>query len=138
MSHREDRAGRHEVVAGLLTRDRQVLLCHRAPERRWYPDVWDLAGGHVDRGERREEALARELREELGLVVSPPTGAPLAVLSEGRELSLAIYLVRDWLGDPVNRAPEEHDEIRWFGGHEVEHLTLAHPALARIIEDALR
>jgi ADP-ribose pyrophosphatase YjhB (NUDIX family) len=37
----------HIVVAGLLVRDQQVLLCHRSAERKWYPNVWDLPGGHV-------------------------------------------------------------------------------------------
>ena len=38
----------HDVVAGVLIRDGHVLLCHRSPAREWYPDVWDLPGGHVE------------------------------------------------------------------------------------------
>lgn len=41
----------HHVVAGLLVRGTEVLLGHRSPGRRWYPDVWDLPGGHVEDGE---------------------------------------------------------------------------------------
>ena len=56
-----------EVVAGLLVRDGRVLLCHRFAGRQWFPDVWDLPGGHVECGEPPINALARELEEELGI-----------------------------------------------------------------------
>ncbi len=57
----------HHVVAGVLVRGDTVLMCHRSPHRRWYPGVRDLPGGHVEPGEDEPAALARELREELGV-----------------------------------------------------------------------
>jgi 8-oxo-dGTP diphosphatase len=42
-------------------------------ERTWYPDVWDLAGGHVEPGEPYPCAGA-ELREELGVGIAGPSG----------------------------------------------------------------
>jgi len=42
------------------------VLCHRSPERRWYPDVWDFPGGHIEPGEDPQAALRREVAEELG------------------------------------------------------------------------
>lgn len=59
-------AGVHVVVAAVLRRRGRALLVHRSPQRRWYPDVWDLPGGHVEAGEDPAQALARELTEELG------------------------------------------------------------------------
>ena len=41
----------HRVVCAALVRGRRVLLGHRSPGRRWYPDVWDLPGGHMVDGE---------------------------------------------------------------------------------------
>ncbi len=90
----------------------------------------------MEEGELREAALGRELAEELGIVVRPPIGDPVAVLS-APDLSLTVYVVRNWVGDPVNRVPEEHDEIRWFDVDEVRRLRLALPALPGIIDEAL-
>ena len=59
---------RHVVVAAMLCRGRSVLLCHRSPGRLWYPDVWDLPGGHVEPGEHPGQRPARELSEELGVL----------------------------------------------------------------------
>jgi 8-oxo-dGTP diphosphatase len=58
------------IVTALLRDADRILLCHRSPRRRWYPDVWDLPGGHVEPGEMPGAALARELREELGIAIA--------------------------------------------------------------------
>ena len=52
-------------AAGALIRDGTVLLVKRSPQMRFYPDVWDLFGGHVEGGESSEDALRREAMEEL-------------------------------------------------------------------------
>ena len=52
------------IVMAVLVRDDCVLLGHRHPERSWYPDVWDLPGGHVEDGEAPAAALRRELSED--------------------------------------------------------------------------
>lgn len=73
---------RHLVAAGLLRRGGRGLLLHRAPTRRWYPDCWDLPGGHVEGGETPDEALHRELLEELG-VTAVVTGDRFAQVRGG-------------------------------------------------------
>jgi hypothetical protein len=67
----------HHVVAVILRQADRLLLCHRAPTRRWYPDVWDFPGGHVEPEERPEEALRREILEELGVELDGVDGAPI-------------------------------------------------------------
>ena len=57
-------------MTGLMRRGGRALLVHRAPGRRWYPDCWDLPGGHVEDGETQAEALRRELGEELGVTAT--------------------------------------------------------------------
>jgi 8-oxo-dGTP diphosphatase len=58
------------VVAGAWIDEGRILLCHRSPERQWYPDVWDLPLGHVEPGENPGDALKRELHEELGVTLT--------------------------------------------------------------------
>ncbi|WP_084685963.1 NUDIX domain-containing protein [Nonomuraea coxensis] len=62
-----DSFGPVRFVTAVLRDGDRVLLCHRNAGRRWYPDVWDLPGGHVEEGEDPKESLVRELREELGI-----------------------------------------------------------------------
>jgi len=117
----------HVVVAGALVRNGRVLLAHRSPGRRWYPDVWDLPGGHVEPGETSRQALVRELREELGVEVGESARVAELVVGDGDDgLRLTVHRVDRWDGDPVNRAPDEHDELRWCAAAELGGLALAH------------
>ncbi|HEX5087493.1 MAG TPA: NUDIX domain-containing protein [Nocardioides sp.] len=115
-----------EVVLGALVHEGRVLLGHRSPLKRAYPNVWDLPGGVIEEGESELAALARELHEELGVRMTTHSATLLCRLTvrpTGEPVRLSAWLVRDWRGTPANRAPEEHDDIGWFGLDEL-------PALA--------
>jgi 8-oxo-dGTP diphosphatase len=124
-----------EIVAGLLVRDGRVLLCHRSAGRQWFPDVWDLPGGHVERGEPPMKALARELEEELAIRVQQ-LGPELRRVVEP-EFALRIWLVKKWVGDPVNASPAEHDDLRWFDRSEASSVPLAHTGYLSLIRDTI-
>lgn len=128
--------GRDVVVAGLLVRGGRVLLGHREPGRTYYPDCWDIPGGHVEAGEEPAAALRRELAEELGVDVDEPARPPDATLL-GPEVDFRLWEVRRWRGEAANRAPEEHDEVGWRTLAEAVTLRLAHPGLRRILGSAL-
>lgn len=57
-----------EIAIAALVGDGSLLLAHRHPARRWYPDCWDLVGGHVEHGESPTDAVcasaARRLRSK--------------------------------------------------------------------------
>jgi 8-oxo-dGTP diphosphatase len=122
-------SGPARIVSAVLVRDGRVLLVLRSPQRRWSPCMWDLPGGHVERGESDPVALARELCEELGVDVAPATIA--ATLPQVRivdhEVDMRVWVVGAWDGDVVNAAPDEHDAIGWFAPAQLETLSLAHP-----------
>ena len=126
----------HDVVAALLARDGRVLLCHRSPDRKWFPDVWDFPGGHVEAGETAEDALVREIAEEIGVAIEPPAHPPSATFEEG-DLRLRIWPVRDWRGEPVNIQADEHDRIGWFTLAELRELALADSRYLEIVEGTL-
>jgi len=105
-------------VGALLLRGHEVLLGRRSAHKS-YPGCWDVPGGHVEAGETVEQALARELGEELG--VTPLQWRLLSSFRfrEGDSWSDAlIYGIDAWLGDPI-LANDEHSELRWFGLAEV-------------------
>jgi 8-oxo-dGTP diphosphatase len=115
----------HRVACALLIRENRVFLAHRSPAKAWFPDVWDLPGGHLEAGESSAQALVRELREELGVDIAAPEGHPL-VTHRSADLVLSVWLVEAWRGDIANAAPEEHDAIGWFTLAEAVALPLPH------------
>ena len=114
------------IAVAALVRDGLVLLVHRHPSRGWYPDCWDLAGGHVESDESPREAVIRECLEELGVHVHDLVPIPMTVGDP--TLDVHAFLVTRWEGEPVNVAPEEHDDLRWFRPDDLAELKLAHPA----------
>src|SRR6185503_8810308 len=107
----------HEVVAALIVQSNKILLGQRAAERDFYPDVWDMFGGHVEPGEAHEATLVRELQEELG--ITPSEWRFLETLSvslpeTSEAMVVHLFLVTAWTGTPFNRQPEEHSLIHWF------------------------
>ncbi len=131
-----------DIAAGLLCRQGRLLLGKRSAQRRAYPGVWDVPGGHVEAGETAEQALARELREEIG--VTPTEWRTLAVLrapamgdEHGHMLRLRLFLVTGWRGEPHNLLPEEHDALAWFTLEDASRLTLAHADYPTLFREAL-
>jgi 8-oxo-dGTP diphosphatase len=132
---RSDDGAAHLVTAGLLRRGGRGLLVHRSPTRGWYPDCWDLPGGHVADGETPEAGLRRELLEELGITVVIG-GMPFAKI-QGVDLRMDVWVIDQWDGDPVNLDETEHDALAWLNHHEMSGLVLADPRLPALFEAAL-
>lgn len=117
----------------------RVLLVHRRPDKRAYPDVWELPGGLVEAGESELSALARELREELGVEVATGSASHLCSISAGpaeMPAVLSAWLVQHWDGTPANVAPDEHDDIGWFGPDELP--PPAHAVVREALLEAMR
>lgn len=130
-------AAKTQISVAALVRDGLVLLVHRHPSRRWYPDCWDLVGGHVEPGELPHQAVVRECLEELGVRVHDPLSFPMTVSDP--TLEMHAFVVTRWEGEPVNAAPEEHDDLRWFRPGDLADLELANPAgLSSIVRAVLK
>ena len=127
----------HEIVTALIVRSQKVLLGHRSATREFYPDVWDVFGGHMEPGEQPDETLLRELREELG--ITPTRWLFVETFHKpSEELTAHLYLVTDWQGTPINRQPEEHSEIGWFALAEATQLRLADASYPMLFERYLK
>ncbi|MGA9580450.1 MAG: (deoxy)nucleoside triphosphate pyrophosphohydrolase [Allosphingosinicella sp.] len=106
------------VAAALVDGERRVLLQKRAAGRTM-AGLWEFPGGKIEEGERPEAALARELEEELGIVVEAASLTPAAFASadnEGRHMLLLLYLCRQWEGEP---RPLDAAELKWLRPDEM-------------------
>jgi 8-oxo-dGTP diphosphatase len=115
----------HFVATAVLVKANKVLLCHRHPNRRWYPDVWDIPGGHIDVGESPSDAVRRELREELGIEILLESDKPFRVYDPAPDLTIHAWVVTEWSGEVANLALDEHDDVAWFCVDEIGPLELA-------------
>jgi 8-oxo-dGTP diphosphatase len=127
----------HAVAAGILVRCGEVLLCRRSLERAWYPGVWDLPGGHIELAESPQEALVRELREEIGVTVRVP-GNDCHFRLSTEDFDMQVWVITEWVGDPTNKSPHEHDEISWFSESSARRLELAHSRYPSVISEVCR
>ncbi len=99
-----------KVAVGIILRDGKggarsaVLLCQRKESAK-YPLKWEFPGGKVEEGEETAACLARELREELGIVMGAAAlfHTQEALYPDSGHYEVHYYLVSDFTGEPVNR-----------------------------------
>lgn len=100
------------AACALIDPDARVLIAKR-PARKAMAGLWEFPGGKVENAERPEEALIRELREELGIEVKEACLAPFTFASHAYpdfHLLMPLYVCRKWEGQPW---PHEHEELKW-------------------------
>jgi len=88
------------AACALVDADGRVLIAQR-PEGKTMAGLWEFPGGKVEVGERPEQTLIRELKEELGIVVSDACLAPLTFASHSYadfHLLMPLYVCRRWEG----------------------------------------
>jgi 8-oxo-dGTP diphosphatase len=88
------------AACSLVDADGRVLLAQR-PQGKPMAGLWEFPGGKVERGERPEQTLIRELKEELGITVSEDCLAPLTFASHAYpdfHLLMPLYVCRRWEG----------------------------------------
>ena len=103
------------VVGAALIRDGRVLASRRTEPPR-LAGLWEFPGGKVEDGESDEQALVRELREELGVeaAIGERLGGDLPI---GETAVLRVYVCRIVAGEP---ALVDHDEHRWLSADELD------------------
>ena len=110
-----------DVVVGILLKGNKFLVECRRMDEKVDPGIVCLPGGHVKACESKEEALKREMREELGIEVK---GLKFIcknfyVASNGERQNAYCFLVTDYEGKPVCKSAQE---IFWEGN--IENLSL--------------
>ncbi|WP_304166985.1 NUDIX domain-containing protein [Phenylobacterium aquaticum] len=126
------------VGAFITRRPGQLLLVKRlrAPEA----GCWGLPGGKVDFGERLVETVAREILEEVGVVIA--VGALICIVDQidleaGTHWVAPTYRASLIEGEPVNREPQALEAIGWFGRNDLPSpLTLSARRALEVLGDA--
>lgn len=100
------------AACALVDPDGRVLIAER-PAGKMMAGLWEFPGGKVERGERPEKTLIRELKEELGITVSEPCLAPLTFASHAYpdfHLLMPLFVCRRWEGIV---SAQEQQRLAW-------------------------
>src|SRR3984885_14902194 len=99
------------VAAALIVRGGEVLICQRRPDQPMALQ-WEFPGGKIEPGETPEQALARELNEELGITAK--VGGHVTHVRHnyrhGGAVDLQFFAVHEFSGEIENRI---YNEVRW-------------------------
>jgi len=102
------------IVASIAIIDAndQILIAKR-PNKKHLSGFWEFPGGKVEKNESPENALVREVKEELNIDINNKCIAPLTFSEfnyENFHLLLLLYVCRRWEGEPMSM---EKNEIKW-------------------------
>ena len=106
------------AACALIDEDGRVLIAQRPPGKSM-AGLWEFPGGKVEEGERPEETVIRELREELGITIMEPCLAPFTFASHTYpdfQLLMPRYVCRRWDGTAT---PRVHTALKWVKPREL-------------------
>ena len=109
----------HEIVVAAIKKNGRYLLGKRPPNG-LLGGLWEFPGGKVEAGESHATALTREVREELGITVSP--GGLIAAVDHAYShfrVTLNVYACTQTSGKV---RPNAHDELKWVRPSDFEKL----------------
>jgi 8-oxo-dGTP diphosphatase len=112
------------VVACALINEYGKVLINERPMGKDYAGYWEFPGGKVDEGETPEEAIIRELKEEINIDVTGSCLAPLSFTEKQYDnyyVVVLLYVCRRWDGHIM---PMEEQELAWVNPKEIDNFNL--------------
>jgi 8-oxo-dGTP diphosphatase len=119
------------AACALINDERRVLIAQR-PAGKTMAGLWEFPGGKVEAGERPEEAVIREMREELAVSIEESSLIPFTFASHGYpkfHLLMPLFLCRRWAGAI---SPREGQNVAWVKPDELDRYPMP-PADAPLI-----
>jgi 8-oxo-dGTP diphosphatase len=101
-----------DTVAGILIREGKFLVEKRRSDDDSDPGFVSIPGGHVEKGESLNEALNREMKEELGITIGRSNGVCVGLhkTTNGERDRIHYFLVESWKGRII---PHEAESLYW-------------------------
>lgn len=126
------------VACALIDADNRILLAQR-PEGKSLAGLWEFPGGKLEQGETPEQALIRELSEELSIAVKQDCLSPLTFASHTYEkfhLLMPLYICRRYQGIPRGA---EGQNLKWVKAADLDQYPMpdADKPLVPILKDLL-
>ena len=111
-----------EVVAALICKNNKFMICQR-PAHKARGLLWEFVGGKVEQGETKEQALIRECKEELDVILSVGD-VFMDVIHEYPDLTVHLTLFNATIADGEPQKLE-HNDIKWITPNENRTLSSA-------------
>ena len=119
-----------EVVAGLIWRGDRFMICQR-PKDKARALLWEFVGGKIEPNESGEDALIRECKEELDIIVKPlDVFCDVVHTYPDIVVHLTLYNAEILSGEPKLI---EHNDLRWITPDEIDNFEFC-PADVEILE----
>ena len=111
------------IASAFIYEDGKVFVAKRADTKSFLPGSWEIPGGHVEFGESVEEALIREVREELGIAITVTD--PFFVFSylpnENRHMiEVDCFAYRTNPEQEIRLNAEDHSAMAWITEDEID------------------
>ncbi|WP_310729376.1 NUDIX domain-containing protein [Streptomyces sp. N2A] len=116
------------LVAAVIVHDKEtdrVVLLQRSEQAKFARGMWDLPVGKSEPGEPITETAVRELHEETGLIVKPEALRIAHVIHGAWGVEAPngfltiVFVVHEWSGEPENREPKKHAQVRWVSTDDI-------------------
>lgn len=133
----------HVGTSAILTREgvegREVLLLKRAAHATHGANTWGLPGGWIDWGQTGPEAAAREVYEEVGLLVDPAQAIPRGSVAntypeEDMHVICLNYEFQEFSGELTNMEPEKATALEWIPLSRLKDIPLFPPLESLALE----
>ncbi|MET8742221.1 NUDIX domain-containing protein [Streptomyces sp. NPDC004728] len=116
------------LVAAVIVHDKatnRVVLLQRSENAKFAQGMWDLPVGKSEQGEPITETAVRELYEETGITVKPESLKVAHIIHSAWGVEApngfltVVFATHEWTGEPENREPRKHSQVRWIDADAV-------------------